>query len=499
MEDLFSRRRSGILLPIYSLPSSFGIGDLGLAAYRFADLLQEAKQSVWQTLPVHPTDTAHGNSPYQSVSAFAGNPQWISPELLAEKGWIDTSFLHAQPSTARVDYHAVAVSKGALLDRAFLRFVDSPPPEGYRAFCAQAAYWLDDFALFVALKSHHKGLPWWEWPGPFRKKDPQALKDFAQDHVTKIEKEKFLQYLFFTQWTALKNYCNHRGILLFGDLPIYVIHDSVEAWSYPEMFDLNVNDQPRTVAGVPPDYFSNTGQLWGNPVYRWDVLQRSGYKWWLDRMAHNLTLFDLVRVDHFRGLAAFWAVVAGEKTAMNGRWIPAPGRELLEKLHKTFDPLPIVAEDLGVITDDVRDLMREFGLPGMKVLLFAFGGDMAENPYAPKNHIERCVLYTGTHDNNTVRGWFEREMTPIERANLYTCLGREVTRETVAAALVQLAMKSVAKLVVFPIQDILGLGEETRVNTPATSSGNWEWRLPSGSMEAPLQRLREITEASGRG
>jgi 4-alpha-glucanotransferase len=495
------RRGSGILCHITSLPSGYGIGDLGPEAYRWADFLAETKQSVWQILPLNPTDPAHGSSPYQSVSAFAGNPWLISPELMVREGLLSESDVEqaAGYGTGPVDYPAVIPGKEHLLQVAYERFRQGGKELEYRRFCAENSSWLDDFALFTALRDYYPGSSWTEWPQEVRDRRPEALESLNHELHGACGKIKFLQYVFFEQWHALKAYCNRRGIQIFGDIPIYVIHESADVWANPELFMLDDERKPSVVAGVPPDYFSETGQLWGNPIYRWDVLRERGYGWWIQRIEHNLGLFDLIRIDHFRGLVGYWVVPAGEMNAVNGRWMEAPAEEFLNALLRRFPHLPIIAEDLGLITSDVREIMCRFDLPGMKVLLFAFGEDLPTNPYIPHNLPRNCVLYTGTHDNNTTRGWFEKEAGPDNKERLVRYLGREISAETIHWELIRLAMMSTANTVIVPMQDILGLGEEARMNRPATTEGNWRWRLSPEQVTPSLtDALREMTELYGR-
>lgn len=495
-------RGSGILLNITSLPSPYGIGDLGPWAYRFADFLTEAKQGFWQILPLNPTDPAYGNSPYHSISAFAGNPLLISPEGMVEEGLLAEGNFEPLPPypKGRVDYNAVIAYKRKIFHLAYECFKEIKEHDDYEQFCSENAHWLGDFALFVALKGHFRGQAWSEWPVEVRDRQSEALQALNQEIKDNIEKEKFLQYLFFHQWFALKEYCNQRGIQLIGDIPIYVDYDSVDVWTHPEIFKLDDDMRPVALAGVPPDYFSETGQLWGNPVYRWDVLKERGYDWWVQRMAHTLNLFDVVRVDHFRGLVAYWEVPAGESTAIDGRWVEAPAYDFLSTLLKHFPSLPVIAEDLGVITPDVREVMHHFELPGMKILLFAFSEDHPMHPYLPHTYEKNSVVYTGTHDNNTVRGWFEKEVKPKDKERLFHYLGREVPMDELHWELIRLAMMSVARLVIIPMQDILGLGTEARMNRPATGEGNWEWQLlPEQVTPALAERLRDMTETYGRG
>jgi 4-alpha-glucanotransferase len=495
-------RGSGLLLHITSLPSDFGIGDLGPGAYRFADFLAEAKQRYWQILPLNPTDLEHGCSPYHSISAFASNSLLISPEILVEEGWLFEDDLDSAPVffAGRVDYPNVLSFKSALLNKAYERFKRSPANPGYEEFCFLSSYWLDDFALFAALKTHMEGKPWSEWPEELRDRDSGAVERISNKFYDEIERERFFQYLFFRQWTSLKGYCHQKGIKFIGDMPIYVVYDSADVWLHPMLFNLDNEKQPITVAGVPPDYFSETGQLWGNPVYRWEVHRETGFDWWIQRLKHNLRLFDFVRVDHFRGFMGYWEVPAKEENAMNGNWVAAPGEELLSTINRILPDAAIIAEDLGVITPDVTEIMDRFGFPGMKLLIFAFGNDLPTNPYAPHNVIRNCIVYTGTHDNNTIRGWFENEAPAEVKERFFRYIGTEVPAEEISMAFVRLAMMTVADTVIIPIQDLLRLGEEARMNRPATRNGNWEWRLDSQLLSPEVNRkLREMTELYGRG
>jgi 4-alpha-glucanotransferase len=495
-------RGSGVLLHITSLPSPFGIGDLGPSAYAFADWLAESKQRYWQILPLTPTGLAYGNSPYHSTSAFAGNPLLLSPEILVQEGFLSEKDLEVLPlfPDESVDFGTVVNHKDRLFQTVYGRFKDSEKPPEYWAFCAENAFWLDDFSVFAAAKSLHPDQTWNEWPEDLRNRDRDALSRSRTAYQDRVEKERFLQYLFFKQWSSLKRYCNQKGISIIGDMPIYVVYDSADLWAHANLFHLNLEKRPITVAGVPPDYFSETGQLWGNPVYRWDALEETDYEWWIQRVGFNLQQFDLVRVDHFRGFLSYWEVPAREEVATNGRWVKAPAVGFFNRLRQSFPNLPIIAEDLGAITPDVWDLMDRFGFPGMKVLLFAFGRDLATNPHAPHNHTKNCVVYTGTHDNNTARGWFEHEAALEDRQRLSRYLGREVRAETVHWELIRLAMMSVADRVIFPVQDVLGLGEGARMNRPAKKQGNWGWRVLSSQLTPELSRkLSEMTDVFGRG
>jgi 4-alpha-glucanotransferase len=494
-------RGSGVLFHLTSLPSAFGIGDLGPVAYQFADFLHESGQRYWQMLPLNPTNPVSGNSPYQSISAFACNPLLLSPEIMIRDGFLLPEDLGDIPDfqNERVDYETVTAFKEQLFSRACNRFEADSDHQEYEGFCSLNSQWLDDVALFSALKSRFHGQVWTKWPRELRDRRPEALERAIKECEHEINREKCLQYFFFRQWRSFKNYCNDRGIRIIGDIPIYVVHDSADVWVYPHQFNLDSHKRPKTVAGVPPDYFSDTGQLWGNPVYRWDVLKETGYEWWIQRIAHNLTLFDLLRVDHFRGFVGYWEVPAGEKDAVRGRWINAPAGDFFETVLGRIPNAPIIAEDLGVITTDVKEIIHRFNFPGMKILMFAFGKDLPANPYAPHNHIKHCLVYTGTHDNNTAKGWFQKETTPEDKNRIFGYLGREVTEEEIPWELIRLAMMSVADTAIFPMQDLLGLGEDARMNRPARGDGNWQWRLLGDHITPGLARkLRKMTDIYGR-
>lgn len=496
------KRGSGVLLHITSLPSSYGIGDLGPAAYSFADFLAETGQSCWQILPLTPICPAYGNSPYSSFSAFAGNYLLVSPELMIRDGFLNKSEIQKAPlfPKDRVDYKKVTEYKDAIFNIAFEKNKDKlVHHNGFQAFCRENSDWLEDYCLFIAIKKHFENIDWGRWPEKLRDRAEDALIELAGRSGDMMLKVKFQQYLFFSQWQSLKKYCEDKAIKIFGDIPIYVNYDSSDVWANPGIFKLDEDKRPALVAGVPPDYFSKTGQLWGHPIYNWDRLKESGYKWWIKRIEHNLKLLNLSRLDHFRGFVSYWAVEAGEKTAVNGKWIAAPAEDFFNTLLKHFKQLPIIAEDLGIITPDVTEIMEKFGFPGMKVLLFAFGGDIATNPYAPHNHIKNCVVYTGTHDNNTIKGWYKNEVDPKDRKKISEYIGREVTARTIHKEIVKLAMTSVADTVIIPMQDILGLGEKDRMNVPGTTTGNWEWRLSSEQLTPSLtKKLKDMTKLYGR-
>jgi 4-alpha-glucanotransferase len=493
-------RASGILLPIACLPSRFGIGDLGPTAYRFADDLHAGGQRVWQVLPVNPTTPTYQHSPYHSTSAFAFNPLLVSPELLAADGLVGTDDLQppALPEN-RIDYAAVAEFKQRMLDEACRRFKQRMPDEGYTCFCAQNAAWLDDYVLFAALSASHPDTTWERWPTELRQRQPEALARLQTDLGSLLEDLKIGQYLFYRQWVRLKAYCQEKGIRLFGDIPIYVPFHSTDLWAHAHLFKLDDAGAPLAVSGVPPDYFSADGQFWGHPVYRWEAHQRSRYEWWIRRLGHNLALCDYVRIDHFRGLVAYWEIPAGESTAVNGHWVAAPVEDFFGELQRRFVCLPLIAEDLGHITADVRETMHRYGFPGMRVLLFGFSGEPGANDNAVFNVQENCVVFTGTHDNNTARGWLENEASDVEKHRLAITLGHEPTPTDLPWDMVRLAMMSPARLCILPVQDLLGLGPEARINSPGRWENNWRWRMTSEQLAAlPLKRLLELTEAFGR-
>lgn len=483
---------------VTSLPSPFGVGDLGPDAYRWIDFLAQARQRYWQVLPLGPPAARGKNSPYQAASAFAGNPLLISPALLAEDGWLEESELdvaRASPSD-RVDYGAAARAKHALLDRAYQRFAAGGSAAAFDAFCHTHAAWLDWFAAFGAMAQRFPDRPWWQWPGIYRDAAFTALPD---SELETVRREKFVQFVFARQWERLRAYANECGVHIFGDVPFYVDAESADAWTRRELFKLDDCGSARVVSGVPPDVFSETGQLWGNPVYDWRAHARDGYAWWVARIRRSFEWFDLVRLDHFRGFAAHWEVAAGSATAAGGAWADGPGAALLNAIGAALPGAPLVAEDLGIITADVRELMGAYGLPGVKVLLFAFDGNTATNPHAPHHHCDHAVAYTGTHDNNTARGWFERDASLAAHAQLARYLGRECPASEVSESLVRMAMMSVCRIAIVPMQDLLGLGESARMNRPSSPAGNWEWRLGPGQPTPGLaKRLADLTEAYGR-
>lgn len=515
------RRTSGVLLHLTSLPSRYGIGDLGPDALRFAEFLTLAGQSRWQMLPITPTASSLGNSPYSSFSAFAGNILCISPEGLADDGLLTHRELAAfeLPQRERVDFPAVEQSKGALLRQVFeTRLAAEDLPGGlacalkcrledepaFAEFRGHNAAWLPDYALFMALKQHFGGAAWTSWPEDIRLRREEALRDYGTLLRREILFHQFCQWLFFRQWGRLKWELAQLDIELIGDVPIYVTHDSADCWANRGLFKLDAQGQPLFVAGVPPDYFSETGQRWGNPVFDWEACRAEGFAWWISRLRHNFGLFDLVRLDHFRGFAGYWEIDAAEKTAVKGAWVPALGAEMLEALLAAHGHLPIIAEDLGIITDEVRALKERFKLPGMKILQFAFGPHTPVSPDSPHNHEQNCVVYTGTHDNNTTRGWFTDDAGPALRRVLTRYLGRRVGADTVVRELLRLALVSPARHCVIPAQDLLDLDGSQRMNVPGTSTGNWGWRLAqdrlclAGPDRALAEALRSLCELYGR-
>jgi 4-alpha-glucanotransferase len=500
-------RSSGILLHPTSLPGRFGVGDLGPEAYRFADFLARAGQRIWQVLPLGPT--GFGDSPYQCFSAFAGNPLLVSLERLVQDGDLSPGQLaeNLPPLPARhVDYGRVIQHKLPLLKQAAENFcarASATRREDYETFCRQNAPWLDNYALFMALKEAQGGEGVWNrWERDLAAREPGALARWKERLAEKIEIQKYGQYQFFKQWSELKAYCHARGIRIMGDIPIFVAHDSADVWARPELFHLDANGNPSVQAGVPPDYFSATGQLWGNPLYRWDVMAETGYSWWIDRCRSALRLVDIIRLDHFRAFEAYWEVPGGETTAINGRWVKAPGRELFEAVQKTLGDLPIVAETLGVITPEVEALRDRFGFPGMGILQFAFGTDPQAPEFKPHNYRRHFVVYTGTHDNDTTIGWWTSSgVGDSTRTAENIRAEREFTLEYLGTdgremnwAFIRAVLASVADIAIIPLQDILGLGSEARMNLPASRSGNWRWRFTADQLTPEIcERLREMT------
>jgi len=490
-------RASGILLHPTSLPGSHGIGSLGVEAYAFVDFLAAAGQSIWQILPLGPT--GYGDSPYSALSAFAGNPLLVCLERLVEAGDLDAADLAGVTlPEGKAHFGFVHGFKGRLLQKAARRFRETTTDErqpAFAEFCARQAYWLNDYTIFRALRQQFDEQPWNRWPGEIRRREEAVLRHWGERLSEHIYLEKYAQFVFFEQWFALKEYANNRGVRIFGDIPIFVAFDSADVWANSRLFHLDAEGNPTRVAGVPPDYFSKTGQRWGNPLYRWEQMAADGFSWWLARFRWNLAQTDLVRIDHFRGFEACWVIPAEEETAVNGIWEAVPGADLFQALADSLGEAPIVAEDLGVITPEVEALRDRFGFPGMKILQFAFDAD-ADNPYLPHNFQRNCVVYSGTHDNDTSAGWWQSRDRK-ERDAVHAYLGNG-GRE-IAWDLIRLAMASVADLCIFPLQDVLGLDSEARLNTPGRADGNWTWRCPPRALTPELrQRLVELSHIYGR-
>ena len=491
------RRSSGVLMHPTSLPSRWGVGDLGSSARAFVELMAEAHQSLWQTLPLTPVGTS--GSPYSPHSLYAGNPLLLSPEILEEQG-----LLRALPSPTttddpgRVSYQECLTFKRSLIQSAFAFSFDRTSQEGrYTDFCERNEGWLNDFALYDAL-SRKYGTPWLMWPEEIRKREANAIAREASGLLQQINVAKFAQFLFDQQWSSLKEFARSRGVRILGDVPFYVLHDSSDIWCHIELFKVNPDGRALFVGGVPPDYFSKTGQRWGNPVYDWKRMEETGYRWWTERVSRDLTLADYLRLDHFRGYVAYWEIPAESPTAEKGIWVPLP-RTFFETVKAHFPDLPFVAEDLGVITDDVREAIARLGLPGMRVLQFGFDGS-SDNPHFPPNHPKDSLVCTGTHDTNTALGWFLEEATDKDKETLRRYLGRPVTADSVVDDFLKMAMGSASDLCVIPFQDLLGLDGRARMNNPGTSMGNWTWRaLPEALSKDSFAKLGDFTVSAGRG
>ncbi len=495
------QRGSGLLLHVTSLPSPFGIGDLGPEAINFIDQLAAGRQHYWQILPLNPTDPAYDNSPYLSSSAFAINPWLISPQLLQKQGLLEEADLTDQPAfpDEYVDFPVVITYKKLLFKKAFAAWRGKKDVR-YTDFASENADWLDEYSLFVALKERFDEEAWSEWPVKFRDRDAKTLQQAQKELSDEIHFAKFLQYQAYQQWKDIKAYANQKGVQIFGDLPIYVDFDSSDVWLHPGQFKLDESKRPYVVSGVPPDYFSATGQRWGNPIYDWEAMAQDGYAWWIGRIRQNLKLFDLVRIDHFRGLVAYWEVPATEPTAIHGRWVEVPIYDFFAQLNKAVPKMNVVAEDLGIITDDVRHALKTLNMPGMKVLLFAFNDNLEGNPYLPHNYEENCIVYTGTHDNNTACGWFRVDASQHEKDNLARYANHEIHEGNVHWRLMELAQRSRAAIAIIPVQDLLGLDERARMNRPGTDSGNWRWRLAPQRLTADaLAGIAGLTQETGRG
>ena len=498
MIPMLKERASGILLHPTSLPGKYGIGTLGKNAFNFIDFLVKSRQKIWQILPLGPTGFA--DSPYQCFSSHAGNPNLIDLELLVKSHLIRKEDLEQLPvfDDKQVDFELVQTVRAPLLEKAFVNFQelsDHTEKLRYRNFLKDQRHWLNDYALFRAIKEHFNQKPWYKWEESIKRKEEEVVQKYHSQLLSRVEFHKFLQYIFFRQWMDVKEYAHKKQIRIIGDIPLYVALDSADSWANPGIFEFDDHLNPIRVGGVPPDYFSATGQLWGNPLFRWDVLKQTGYQWWIDRIRTNLFLFDIIRIDHFRGFAAYWAVPYGEKTAIKGSWLPGPGKDFFEAMRNAFEDLPVIAEDLGVMTQEVEDLRDEFMLPGMKILEFAFDSSEA-NDYLPHNFIKNCIVYTGTHDNDTVAGWF-KETGREDRKLVLDYLN--TGEKDIHWSFVRLAWASVANTAIVPMQDLLGLDSNSRMNLPGTTEGNWKWRATSGDFSDQLAaNLANITEIYGR-
>ena len=493
---IFKKRLSGVLLHPSSLPGKFGIGSLGAEARLFVDWLSKAGQTIWQILPLGPTDWSH--SPYQAYSAFAGNPDLIDLEILVRDGLLATESISNPPLFPPnfIDFKTVLPFREKLLASAFEQFKVTGGFEsaGYHHFWDQHWWWLESWSLFDCCRKEFKATDWSKWDESLQQRDMQALSAIAVQYSNSIHYSRFLQYKFFEQWFSLKNYANEKGISIFGDIPLYVAFNSSDVWSNQSLFMLDEKRQPTLVGGVPPDYFSQTGQLWGNPLFAWDEMKRRGYDWWMARLHFNLRMFDLVRIDHFRGLESFWAVPSGEKTAINGQWMKANGDEMLQLLQQQIGSLPIVAEDLGLITPEVDQLRQKYNLPGMKVIQFAFSGE-AENTHLPYNYAANFVAYTGTHDNNTTVGWLQS----LKKAEKHRVLDYFGVEKADSWQVIRKIEESVANLAIIPVQDVLSLGSTARMNKPGTTKGNWIWRMEANQLDSHLSsKLGAITKLYGR-
>jgi 4-alpha-glucanotransferase len=502
-EAAIQKRGAGILMHITSLPSHFGIGDLGPGAKNFIDFLYRSRQKYWQLLPLNPAEQGQGYSPYSSTSSRAGNTLLISPELLADEGLLDRNNLlsYQLPNEGKSDYSKAEELKEVLLNKAWKIFQqqkDHTLNSSFHFFCQQEKDWLDDFAVYMVLKNIHKGKPWYEWPDQYKHRDENALQKIITSHIEEVEKSKWMQFIFFHQWKALKVYCNSRGVQMIGDLPFYVSYDSVDVWSHRNIFKLDKDGNRLAMAGVPPDAFSDEGQLWGMPIFNWQVLKEQNFDWWIKRLQKNIELFDLLRLDHFRAFSAYWEVPAGEPTSKNGSWQKGPGAAFFQAVRKALGELPFIAEDLGEIDEPVYRLRDQFKLPGMNVLQFAFGNEMPISNHTPHNYSRHSVVYTGTHDNNTTLGWYREEK---ENAKVYLAryTGKTIRDDEVSYLFCRMAYASVADIAIIPLQDILGLDETARMNTPSSTEDNWGWRLLPAQITSEADKaLRQWTKVYNR-
>ncbi len=505
-ESSMYNRQAGILLPVFSLPSPYGTGDFGDGAHRFIDFLAQSKQCLWQVLPLNPVDVDAGYSPYSSISAMAGNTLLISPDQLVKDGLLRREDVdrYQLPDTDLLQYDKAVSVKNVLLHQAYENYQGGGGhlhtlEQAFADFCQNEAGWLDDFALFSALKDHFK-LPWVQWPDYYKNREVEALQQFGAQHAGALTKIKWIQFIFEWQWEKIRAYCHTSSVRLLGDIPFYVSHDSADVWSHPDIFSLDPEGKPEKIAGVPPDYFSADGQLWGMPTFNWQRLAATGFSWWIQRLRRNLRMYDLVRLDHFRAFSAYWEVPAGETTARSGIWKPGPGKTFFDVVQKELGGLPFIAEDLGDEMEQVYELRDAIGLPGMKVLQFAFGEHMERSVDIPHNYDRNTVVYTGTHDNNTTLGWYREEASEADKKRINQYTNSRVRETNIHEVLGRLAYASVAEMVVLPVQDILGLDAGCRMNTPGTTAGNWMWRLMPGQLSfRDAEKLRQWTELFYRG
>lgn len=493
-------RLSGVLLHVTSLPSYGGVGDFGPAAYAFVDFLESSKQRLWQVLPLNPT--GYGSSPYSALSAFAGNALLISLEVLVEQGWLAEQRIKGLPgASGPCEYAIVFEQKRPLIEEAAANFLDRADAEDrlrFQRFTDENSSWLTDWALFAVLRRRFEYKSWNDWPAEVARRQDEAISTLMRECSRELAIEQVIQFFFQEQWSALRAYCTERKIQILGDVAIFVSYDSADVWTHPEIFELDESRKPMRVSGVPPDYFSETGQRWGNPLYRWNLLQEQGFNWWVARFRRSLTLYDSVRLDHFRGFEAFWAISAEEETAINGHWVKAPGQALFNHLKESFGELPFIAEDLGLITPEVDDLRESFGMPGMRILQFGFA-DRGGHLYLPHRYVTNTVVYTGTHDNNTTLGWWREDATNVERENVQIYTRPVVHDGEVVWTMIRLAAASVANICIFPLQDILHLGSEARMNKPSAPEGNWTWRYAPDALHLNLAtQLAAITEMTDR-
>lgn len=491
-------RRNGMLLPIASLPSPYGIGGFSKEAYEFIDLLEETGQKLWQILPLGPT--SYGDSPYQSFSTFAGNPYFIDLDTLVEKGWLTKEACEASDygdNESYIDYGRIYNSRFVLLKQAFLNS-DVLSDEKFAEFCKANQHWLPDYALYMALKNQNDGKSWIEWEEEIRLRKPEAVEYYKKELEEECNFYEFLQYEFHEQWTKVKEYAHEKGIQIVGDVPIYVAFDSADTWANPELFQLDEKNLPLGVAGCPPDAFSATGQLWGNPLYNWAYHKKTGYDWWLKRIAYCFDLYDIVRIDHFRGFDEYYSIPYGDETAVNGHWEKGPGMNLFDTVKEKLGELDIIAEDLGFLTESVFQLLKDSGYPGMKVLQFAFDPS-EDSDYLTYKYQRNCVVYTGTHDNDTTAGWFEKLSDEDREVALRYMNSFYTPKEEQHWDLIALAMRSTADTCIIPVQDFLGLGSEARINMPSTLGDNWKWRMTKGAFSEELkEKIRRMTKLYGR-